>query len=68
MKTPIKDFYGRILGYVNTDQDGNKVVTDFYERKLGSYDARQNVTKDFYNRIIAKGDVCVSLIFSNSNK
>ena len=27
MKTPIKDFYGRILGYVNTDKDGNNRIS-----------------------------------------
>ena len=53
----IKDFYGRIVGYIETDAAGNKCVKDFYRRVLGYYDKATNTTKDFYNRIIAKGDV-----------
>lgn len=58
----IKDFYGRILGKIETHANGNKTVRDFYGRILGYYDARLNVTRDFYNRIIAKGDASSSLI------
>ena len=63
----IKDFYGRIIGYVEEDKFGNKIVKDFYKRVLGKYDKNLNVTKDFYGRIIGRGDVSVSLIY-NSKK
>lgn len=59
---PVRDFYNRILGYIETDEKGNKVAKDFYRRVLGKYDAKQDVTRDFYNRIIAKGDITASLI------
>lgn len=42
----IKDFYNRIIGYVRTDNNGNKQVFDFYRRPLGSYNKAQNVTRD----------------------
>ena len=58
----IRDFYNRILGYIETDDKGNKVARDFYRRILGRYDVKQDVTRDFYNRIIAKGDTTASLI------
>ena len=58
----IRDFYNRIIGYIETDQHGNKVDKDFYRRVLGKYDAKQDVTRDFYNRIIAKGDITASLL------
>lgn len=58
----IRDFYNRILGYIETDKDGNKIVRDFYRRIVGRYDAKQDVTRDFYNRIIARGDITASLI------
>lgn len=58
----IKDFYGRILGSVTTDAQGNKVVRDFYGKILGRYDKKSNVTKDFYGRIVSKGDHSASLI------
>ena len=33
-KETIKDFYGKILGTVETDNQGNKTVRDFYGRIL----------------------------------
>ena len=32
---PIKDFYNRIIGYIETDNHGNKIAKDFYRRILG---------------------------------
>ena len=58
----IRDFYNRILGYIETDEKGNKIARDFYKRILGTYDAKMDVTRDFYNRIIAKGDITASLV------
>lgn len=61
-KQVIRDFYGRTLGTILTDKDGNKVVRDFYGRLLGRYDAKANVTRDFYGRIVARGDQSSSLL------
>lgn len=52
----VKDFYGKIIGYITTDNYGNKIVRDFYGRIKGRYDKRTNLTRDFYGKIIAKGD------------
>lgn len=59
----IKDWTGKIIGYIETDYTGNKIVRDFYRKVIGRYDKRQNVTRDFYGRSIAKGDQC-SLLFN----
>lgn len=64
----IREFNGRILGYVDTDNKGNKTVRDFYGRILGYYNVDLNVTQDFYRRIVARGDAAISLIYSNKNK
>lgn len=58
----IRDFYNRIIGYIETDKDGNKTVRDFYRKILGRYDKKHDVTRDFYNRIIGKGDLSAMLI------
>ena len=58
----IRDFYGRVLGTITTDSNGNKVVRDFYGKILGKYDKRTNVTRDFYGRVVAKGDHSSGLI------
>lgn len=52
----IKDFYGRIIGYIETDKYGNKVIKDFYRKILGRYEKAMDVTKDFYGKVIARGD------------
>ena len=58
----IRDFYGKILGSVTTDNIGNKIVRDFYGRILGRYDKKADVTRDFYGKIVAKGDHSTALI------
>ena len=60
----IRDYYNKILGSIETDTLGNKIVRDFYGKILGRYDARTNTTRDFYNRVVAKGDFSASLIKS----
>lgn len=61
----IRDFYGRILGKIETLPNGDKIAKDFYGRIVGKYIKSLNVTRDFYGRIIAKGDSVVSTIYNN---
>ena len=61
----IRDFNSKILGYIMTDDNGNKTVTNFYSKILGRYDAQRKVTVDFYGRIVAHGDASVSLIYND---
>lgn len=58
----LRDFYNRIIGYVEIKDNGDKTLRDFYRRILGYYDAKQNVTKDFYNHIVGRGDILTSLL------
>ena len=58
----IRDFYGRIIGKIETDASGNKTVKDFYGRILGFYKKSTNVTTDFYGRIVAQGDATGMLL------
>ena len=64
MKTPIKDFYGRIIGWVQEDSNGNKKLTDFRGRINGRYDKATDTTRDFYGRVVAKGDQLSMLLNS----
>ena len=61
-KQTVRDFYGRIVGYIETDYQGNNTVKDFYGVILGYYKKKQNITTDFYGRILARGDASASLI------
>lgn len=64
IRDTLRDFSGRIIGYIETDEkNGNKVARDFYQRIVGYYDKNLNVTKDFYQRIVGRGEVLSSLIY-----
>lgn len=64
IKNELRNFKGEILGYIETDTTtGDKIGKDFYQRVVGYYDAKQNVTRDFYKVIVYKGgDGLVALI------
>lgn len=64
----IRDFYGRILGRIDTESNGNQVARDFYGRILGRYDKFSNTTRDFYGKIIGQGNSVASLIWMNASK
>ena len=63
MRQPIKNFYNQIIGYLEEDSQGNKKAYDFYNRLLGTYEKATNLTKDFYRRIVGKGDLTSALIY-----
>ena len=67
-KTPVKELSGKIIGFIDLETNGDKVVRDFYGRILGRYDKRLDVTRDFYGRIVARGDHASLLIGLNQNK
>ena len=63
METIIRDFYGKIIGRIEIKPNGDKVIRDFYGVIKGYYDAKQDVTRDFYKKIIAKGD-CTGMLLN----
>jgi len=66
-KEALKEFSGKIVGYIETKPNGDKVGTDFYGRIVGYYIKSSNNTKDFYGRVVAQGDTLSSLVW-NSKK
>lgn len=61
-KEYIKDFYGRVLGTLDT-QGTKTTARDFYGNVVGSYDSRDDCTRDFYGRVVTKGNSVVGLIY-----
>lgn len=62
-KEKIRDWTGKILGFVETDSvTGNKVIRDFYGRIVGKYDKRADVTRDFYGNKVARGDQLLMML------
>lgn len=49
-------------GYIKTKPNGDKIGKDFYRRIVGYYEKSTNTIKDFYERVVAKGDVLPSLV------
>ena len=62
-KELIKDFYGKVLGSVE-DRGNTIIAKDFYGAVVGTYYKDKNITKDFYGRIVCKGDGTAGLIMS----
>jgi hypothetical protein len=62
MKTYLRDFYGKVIGSVEEQPNGDKILKDFYGRTLGKYEKRTDLTKDFYGRTVAKGDALMMLL------
>lgn len=69
MTERICDFYGCCIGTIETSGNGDKTVRAFSGRILGYYKSSQNVTTDFYGRILYKGDMASALLvlMNNSN-
>lgn len=60
----LRDWKGKIIGYIQFYPNGDKQISDFYRKIKGKYDAKQNVTKDFYGRIVAQGD-CLTMLLNS---
>lgn len=59
---PLKDLYGRPLGFIEEDYEGNRQIKDFSLRIRGFYDKKSNKTTDFYGRPIGTGDLLTTLL------
>ena len=52
----------RIMGYIDTRPNGDKIAMTAGYKTLGYYRAKENVTLDTGYRVIARGDVLSALI------
>lgn len=64
MKQPVRDFYGKVIGFIEDTAKG-KTIRDFYGKIIGFYDKQNDVTRDFYGKIVAKGDQSSMLFYYN---
>ena len=62
-KLVIREFSGKIIGYIYVDEQGKKTVKDFYGKILGYYYPDRDVTTDFAGKILAHGDITSALLF-----
>ena len=64
VKTNIKDFYGRVIGMVVEENNGDKTIKDFYGRPLGYYKKGRIVTRFFLGGVGASGFLLTLLVIS----
>ena len=60
--TPLKDYYGRIYGYMHVQSNGDIWCYDFYGRMVGKYIRSLDVTRDFYGRNVSSGNTLAALL------
>jgi len=58
----LRDWKGRIVGYIDIDEKGNKIIKDDHRIILGYYDAKRDVTTNFGRVVLAKGDLSSLLL------
>lgn len=59
----VKDFYGRILGSIET-VGTKQIARNFYGKILGTYNSADDKTRDFYGRILTRGNTLIGLIYA----
>ena len=62
MRETIRDFYGSIVGYLEHESNGNITAKSFTGKILGRYEKSQDVTKDFYGKILYRGNMASALL------
>ena len=65
-KEPVREFGGKIIGWVETDADGNQEVRNFIGEIVSRYDAKIKVTRDFYGNILTQGNTAIGHLFNPS--
>ena len=58
----IRDFGGRIIGYLEHESNGDITARSFGGQILGRYTARDDTTRDFYGRILYRGNMAAALL------
>ena len=59
----LKDSAFRIIGYVQTENNGRQRAMDAGFRTLGYYEPQSDTTKDASFRIVARGNAVSGLVF-----
>ena len=62
MKIAIKEFSGRIVGYLEKCPNGDIIAKNYSRQILGRYRASDNKTVDFYGKILYQGDMSQALL------
>ena len=61
---PVREFSGRIIGWIETDNHGNQIIRAFSGLIIARYDKDLNVTREFSGRIISKGNTAIGQLYN----
>ncbi|MCQ2792029.1 MAG: hypothetical protein MJ208_00735 [Bacilli bacterium] len=61
-RTPLKDNHYNIIGYIDTESNGNKTLRDKHYNILGYYKASSNITQDSHYNTVGHGDILTTLL------
>lgn len=67
-RTPIREFSGKIIGWLEDDGNGNQRISNFVGRYLGTYEKSTNLTRNFVGKIIAHGNILTSLLYTENGR
>ena len=58
----IRDYSGRIIGYLDHESNGDITVRSYNGQMLGRYTARDDITRDYYGKILYRGNMAAALL------
>ena len=61
MSTEVKKD-GKVIGYIETGNDGKQTVKDTRYRIRGHYDPKTNQTRDFTYKVIGEGNLLLAML------
>lgn len=59
---------GQILGWLETEPNGDVKATDYWGTILGWYRKQQDYTCDYWGTIVMRGNAAISLVINNPKK
>ena len=62
MEETIRQYNGLILGYLDYQSNGDIVAKNASRQILGRYERSSNTTKDFYGKILYRGNMASALL------
>jgi len=61
MSTEVKKD-GKVIGYIETGNDGKQIAKDTRYRIRGHYDPKTNQTRDFTYKVIGEGNLLLAML------
>ena len=58
----IREFSGQIIGYLEHESNGDVQARAFSGQILGKYTKRDDTTRDFYGRVLYRGNMAAALL------